>query len=192
MSSPAGRRSSHVRYAPKATFGHQNAIGRDGPISEIALALMTAERVACRASLFNNQQNSTVNLVPWLLSPRSIRNSPTRARARNLGEFGVEFREVGGAARPAHQIPAATARAAGCRQGGRKPINAKCETVQELPTFRDAYRRPRCIVPVDGFFEWKAIKGRKAKQPYAIAMKDGKPFGIGGLSSTPILLHLGQ
>jgi putative SOS response-associated peptidase YedK len=49
--------------------------------------------------------------------------------------------------------------------------------VRELPTFRDAYRKRRCIVPVDGFFEWKAIKGQKAKQPYAIAMKDGAPFG---------------
>jgi putative SOS response-associated peptidase YedK len=66
-------------------------------------------------------------------------------------------------------------------KGGRMPINAKCETVQKLPTFRDAYRRRRCIVPVDGFFEWKAIKGQKAKQPYAIAMKDGSPFGLGGL-----------
>jgi len=34
---------------------------------------------------------------------------------------------------------------------------------------------------MDGFFEWKAIKGQKAKQPYAIAMKDGMPFGIGGI-----------
>jgi putative SOS response-associated peptidase YedK len=66
-------------------------------------------------------------------------------------------------------------------KGGRKPINAKCETVHNLPTFRDAYRRRRCILPVDGFYEWKAIKGQKAKRPYAIAMKDGKPFGIGGL-----------
>jgi putative SOS response-associated peptidase YedK len=65
-------------------------------------------------------------------------------------------------------------------KGGRKPINAKCETVHKLPTFRDAYRRRRCIVPVDGFFEWKAIKG-KPKQPYAIAIRDGSPFGIGGL-----------
>jgi putative SOS response-associated peptidase YedK len=63
--------------------------------------------------------------------------------------------------------------------GGRKPINAKCETVRTLPRFREAYRLRRCIVPVDGFFEWKAIKGQKAKQPYALAMKDGKPFGIG-------------
>jgi len=66
-------------------------------------------------------------------------------------------------------------------KGGRKPINAKAETVATLPTFRDAYARRRCIVPVDGFFEWKAIKGQKAKQPFAIAMKDGSPFGIAGL-----------
>src|SRR5262249_43553156 len=65
--------------------------------------------------------------------------------------------------------------------GGRKPINAKYETVRNLPTFRDAYRKRRCIVPVDGFFEWKAIKGQKAKQPYAIAMKDSSPFGIAGI-----------
>ena len=69
-------------------------------------------------------------------------------------------------------------------KGGRKPINAKCETVDRLPTFRDAYQRRRCIVPVDGFFEWKAIKGQKAKQPYAIAMKDGSPFGLVGFGRT--------
>lgn len=64
-------------------------------------------------------------------------------------------------------------------KGGRKPINAKAESVATLPTFRDAYRARRCIVPVDGFFEWKAIAG--AKQPYAVGMKDGSPFGIAGL-----------
>jgi len=50
-------------------------------------------------------------------------------------------------------------------KGARKPINAKCETVRTLPSFREAYRKRRCILPVDGFFEWKAIKGQKAKQP---------------------------
>jgi putative SOS response-associated peptidase YedK len=49
--------------------------------------------------------------------------------------------------------------------GGRKPINAKFETVRDLPTFRDAYRKRRCIVPVDGFFEWKAIKVRRQSSP---------------------------
>ena len=71
----------------------------------------------------------------------------------------------------------------GCEDpaGGRRPINAKAETVARLPTFRDAYARRRCIVPVDGFFEWKAIKGQKAKRPYAIAMKDGAPFALAGI-----------
>jgi hypothetical protein len=45
--------------------------------------------------------------------------------------------------------------------------------------FRDAYRRRRFILPVDGFFEWKATKG-KMKQPFAIAMRNGYPFGLGG------------
>ena len=66
-------------------------------------------------------------------------------------------------------------------KGGRKPINAKAETVAQLPTFRDAYAQRRCIVPIDGFFEWKAIKGQRARQPFAIAMKEASPFGIAGL-----------
>lgn len=45
-------------------------------------------------------------------------------------------------------------------KGGRKAINAKCETVAKLPIFRDGYRRRRCILPVDGFYEWKAIRGQ--------------------------------
>ena len=65
-------------------------------------------------------------------------------------------------------------------KGGRRPINAMAETVHLKPMFREAYERRRCIVTVDGFFEWKAIKG-KAKQPYAIAMKDGSPIGVAGL-----------
>jgi putative SOS response-associated peptidase YedK len=64
-------------------------------------------------------------------------------------------------------------------KGGRKPINAKSETVAQLPMFRDAYRERRCILPVDGFYEWMATKG--GKQPYAIAMKDRSPFGIAGI-----------
>jgi putative SOS response-associated peptidase YedK len=47
--------------------------------------------------------------------------------------------------------------------------------------FRDAYAKRRCIVPIDCFFEWRAIKGKRAKQPYAIAMKDRSPFGLAGI-----------
>ena len=66
-------------------------------------------------------------------------------------------------------------------RGGRRPINAKAESISRLPMFRNAYAQRRCIVPVDGFFEWRAIKAARAKQPYAIAMKDGSPFGLASL-----------
>ena len=61
------------------------------------------------------------------------------------------------------------------------PINAKGETAAKLPMFREAFARRRCILPIDGFYEWRAIKGAKVKQPYAIAMKDRSPFGLAGL-----------
>jgi putative SOS response-associated peptidase YedK len=62
-----------------------------------------------------------------------------------------------------------------------KPINATAERVASAPMFKAAYAKRRCIVPVNGFFEWKAIKGAKAKQPYAIAMQDDSPFGLAGI-----------
>ena len=65
--------------------------------------------------------------------------------------------------------------------GGRKPINSKAETVAQLPSFRDAYRHRRCLVPIDGFFEWKASKPGMPKQPYAIGMKSGEPFALAGI-----------
>jgi putative SOS response-associated peptidase YedK len=65
--------------------------------------------------------------------------------------------------------------------GGRRPINAKAETVAQLPSFRDAYHHRRCLVPIDNFFEWKAIKGAGPKQPYAIGMKTGAPFALAGI-----------
>lgn len=61
------------------------------------------------------------------------------------------------------------------------PINAAAETLAERPMFAESYARRRCIVPIDGFFEWKAVKGEKIKQPFAIAMKDRSPFGLAGL-----------
>ena len=48
----------------------------------------------------------------------------------------------------------------------RQPINAKAETVDKLPTFRVAFHRRRCLIPADGFYEWKQEGGRK--QPVSI------------------------
>lgn len=62
---------------------------------------------------------------------------------------------------------------------GNKLSNARGETVAEKPSFRDAFKRRRCLVPADGFYEWKA-EG-KLKQPYYFSMKDSAPFALGGV-----------
>ncbi|MEM7043242.1 MAG: SOS response-associated peptidase [Pseudomonadota bacterium] len=66
---------------------------------------------------------------------------------------------------------------------GYKMINARGETVDRLPSFRDAYRKRRCLVPTDGFFEWQTVgpSGRGPKQPYAIRRPDEKPFAFAGI-----------
>jgi putative SOS response-associated peptidase YedK len=63
---------------------------------------------------------------------------------------------------------------------GSKMINARGETVASKPSFRTAFRRHRCLVPANGFYEWMpAPDGRK--QPVLIAMKDGEVFAFAGL-----------
>jgi len=59
-------------------------------------------------------------------------------------------------------------------------INAKAETVAEKPAFREAFKSRRCIIPADGFYEWKKLDA-KTKHPYAITMKDRSVFGFAGL-----------
>ena len=58
-------------------------------------------------------------------------------------------------------------------------INARSETVAEKPAFRDSFRAKRCLVPADGFFEWR--KEADGKQPYLIRSTRGGPLAIAGL-----------
>ncbi len=62
---------------------------------------------------------------------------------------------------------------------GYRMINARVETAPEKPAFRSAFRRRRCLVPADGFYEWQKAGARK--QPYYVRMADGKPFAFAGL-----------
>ncbi len=62
---------------------------------------------------------------------------------------------------------------------GARMINARSETAPEKPSFRGAFRRRRCLIPADGFYEWKREEG--GKQPYYIHMNDGRPFAFAGL-----------
>jgi len=58
-------------------------------------------------------------------------------------------------------------------------INARIETVAEKPTYRDSFKRRRCLVPADGFYEWPVINGRKV--PCYIRQKDGDVFAFAGI-----------
>lgn len=58
-------------------------------------------------------------------------------------------------------------------------INARAETVASKPAFRTPFRKRRCLVPADGYFEWKA--GPDRKQPYFIHRADGSPLMLAGL-----------
>lgn len=61
-------------------------------------------------------------------------------------------------------------------------INARAETVQEKPAFRHAFRRRRCLLPADGFYEWMPpAPGAKAKQPWRIGLPGDAPFAFAGL-----------
>jgi putative SOS response-associated peptidase YedK len=63
--------------------------------------------------------------------------------------------------------------------GGAKAINARAETVDEKPMFREAFKRRRCLVPASGYFEWKPEGA--AKQPYFIHDPDGELLMFAGL-----------
>ena len=71
---------------------------------------------------------------------------------------------------------------------GARLINARADGVAEKPSFRDAFRRRRCIVPADGFYEWLSPKEAEAKtrskdpkQPFAVALAGGEPMSFAGL-----------
>lgn len=64
---------------------------------------------------------------------------------------------------------------------GNRLINARGETLAEKPAFRGAYKYHRCLIPADGFYEWKTQPGTKIKVPHFIRMKSGRPFALAGL-----------
>lgn len=99
---------------------------------------------------------------------------------------------------PMHNVPAVVARDQGNHLGelrwglvpfwakddkiGSKMINARAETVAEKPAFKKLLKSKRCIIPADGFYEWK--KDGTSKQPYRILMTDGSIFSLAGLYDT--------
>jgi putative SOS response-associated peptidase YedK len=60
-------------------------------------------------------------------------------------------------------------------------INARADSIGARPSFREAFERRRCLIPADGFYEWKAVAGARRKEPHLIRMADGKPFAFAGI-----------
>jgi putative SOS response-associated peptidase YedK len=63
---------------------------------------------------------------------------------------------------------------------GYRMINARAESVAIKPAFRSAFKKGRCLIVADGFYEWKKVG--KSKQPFFVRLKDEEPFAFAGLS----------
>ena len=63
---------------------------------------------------------------------------------------------------------------------GISTINARAESVEKSPTWRIPFKKRRCLVPADGFYEWKRLNA-KTKQPFAFRITNGEPFAFAGL-----------
>jgi putative SOS response-associated peptidase YedK len=68
------------------------------------------------------------------------------------------------------------------RKLGFRTINARAETVADKPAFRAAFKRRRCLIPADGYYEWRATES--GKQPYFFSSCDGRPLAFAGLWET--------
>jgi putative SOS response-associated peptidase YedK len=73
---------------------------------------------------------------------------------------------------------------------GYKMFNARAETVAEKPSFKHAFHKRRCLIPVDGFYEWQKVG--KEKRLLCFSLKSGRPFGLAGLYQTWISPEKGR
>ncbi len=64
---------------------------------------------------------------------------------------------------------------------GSRMINARAETLSEKPSFREAFRKRRCIIPTSGFYEWKKASAANTKQPFYFYLNEKDVFGFAGL-----------
>ena len=64
---------------------------------------------------------------------------------------------------------------------GQKMINARAETLHEKPSFKTSFKRKRCLIPADGFYEWKPVRGTRQKTPMYFQLKEHLPFVFAGL-----------
>jgi len=101
------------------------------------------------------------NVAPTQTLPVIVRNSPNRVALMRWGLIPSWAKDASGAGRM---------------------INARAETVAEKPSYRTALRSRRCLVPANGFFEWRRVGATRT--PFYIHMKDESLFAFAGLYDT--------
>jgi putative SOS response-associated peptidase YedK len=109
------------------------------------------------------------NVAPSTLDPATFQ--PVIRSARDTGEREIVMMKWG-------LIPFYVKRIEAFK--GYSTINARAETVATKPAYRQAFKRRRCLVPADGFYEWLEPKP-KHKVPYAISLTRPGPFAIAGI-----------
>ncbi|MGE0744501.1 MAG: SOS response-associated peptidase [Rhodospirillales bacterium] len=126
-------------------------------------SLTTAPEAMRRLFEFDNLPNLAprYNIAPTQLAPVVRRHRDGPGRELVLLRWGL--------------IPSWSKDAS----GGARMINARADTAAEKPAFRAAFRARRCLVPADGFYEWRTEEGRK--QPFRIGFKGGAAFAFAGL-----------
>ena len=64
---------------------------------------------------------------------------------------------------------------------GNRMANVRSDTALEKSSFRAAMQKRRCLIPADVFYEWQDVPGQKRRKPYAVALRDGEIFALGGI-----------
>ena len=113
------------------------------------------------------------------LSP-TVEDPGPRYNCAPTDPLTVVLERDGGRSVETHRWGLIPAWASSRAEGGRM-INARIETAATSPAFRVAFRRRRCIIPADGFYEWQRFE--RTRQPYLIRRPDGEPLPMAGLWS---------
>ncbi len=101
------------------------------------------------------------NVAPSQMIPAAVRPLENKNREMKLLQWGF---------------------VASWTQGGRLILNVRSEEIDEKPLFRESFEKWRCLIPVDGFYEWR--HQAKETRPYFIQMKNKQPFALAGLWAT--------
>lgn len=137
--------------------------------------------MCCRYVLQQDHAKSLLEKLGVLLAAGAL--PPTRYNQPPGGRIPAVRNRASSAANVRELAPLHWGLVPSWARDARSPVvNARAESLADKPTFRDAYRARRCLVPASGFYEWK-VYGR-TREPWLFQLRDGQPFAFAGLWET--------